>query len=93
MITSLFPTCYRSPLVVGLLSILWPCDFARACTNIIVGRNASADGSVMLTYSVDGIGLGNLHVLAGREAPDPDVEDAVEADWKGPTYRVVGYLN
>lgn len=93
MITSLFPTCYRSPLVVGLLSILWPCDFARACTNIIVGRNASADGSVMLTYSVDGIGIGNLHVIAGREAPDPDVEDAVEADWKGPTYRVVGYLN
>ena len=87
------PVCHRHLLILSLLSILWASDSARACTNIIVGRDASADGSVMLTYSVDGVGIGNLHVIAGREAPDPEVEDAVEADWKGPTFRVVGYLN
>ncbi|NRB28199.1 MAG: C69 family dipeptidase, partial [Roseibacillus sp.] len=87
------PVCHRHLLILSLLSILWASDSARACTNIIVGRDASADGSVMLTYSVDGVGIGNLHVIAGREVPDPEVEDAVEADWKGPTFRVVGYLN
>ena len=93
MMTYLSPVCHRHLLILSLLSILWASDSPRACTNIIVGRDASADGSVMLTYSVDGVGIGNLHVIAGREAPDPEVEDAVEADWKGPTFRVVGYLN
>ena len=31
--------------------------YASACTNFIVGKNASADGSVFCTYSADSYGL------------------------------------
>ena len=30
---------------------------AFACTNLIVGKKASADGSVMCTYNCDGFGF------------------------------------
>jgi dipeptidase len=93
MIDRLFPLCFRHLLILSLPGILWAWDAAQGCTNIIVGRGASADGSVMVTYSVDGVGVGNLHIIAGRERADPGVKDAVEADWEGPTFRVVGYLN
>ena len=33
---------------------------ADACTNILVSRGASADGSVFVTFSVDGTGAGQL---------------------------------
>ncbi|MCH2059656.1 MAG: C69 family dipeptidase [Verrucomicrobiales bacterium] len=79
--------------ILSLAGIFLALDTAGGCTNILVARGASADGSVMVTYSVDGVGVGNLHVIAGREEVDPEVKDAVEADWKGPTFRVVGYLN
>jgi hypothetical protein len=42
------PPCHRHLLILSLLSMLWASDSARACNNIIVGRDASADGSVML---------------------------------------------
>ena len=64
-----------------------------ACTNIVVGRDASADGSVMLTYSVDGVGVGNFGIIPARDSVDPSVKDPVETEWKNPTYRVVGYMN
>ena len=43
---------------------------AGACTNLIVGKKASADGSVMCTYNCDGFGFsGSLfHSPAGRHA-------------------------
>ncbi|MFP6658899.1 MAG: C69 family dipeptidase, partial [Pirellulales bacterium] len=91
--TQPIPDRRRHLLIVGLLGTLGICDLAVACTNIVVGRGASADGSVMVTYSVDGVGVGNMGVIAAREAADLDAKDPVEADWKNPTYRVVGYLN
>ncbi len=41
---------------------------APACTNLIVGRNASADGSVIVSYAADSYGLyGELyHYPASR---------------------------
>ena len=93
MITRLFQSSSRYLLILGLPAILWAWEVAGGCTNIIVGRGASVDGSVMITYSVDGVGVGNLHIIAGRERVEPNVKDAVEADWEGPTFRVVGYLN
>ena len=76
---------------------------AVACTNLIVGKKASADGSVMCTYNCDGFGFsGSLfHSPAGRHAPDEQI--AIHG-W-GPahegqfvkqveyTYNVVGLMN
>ncbi len=76
---------------------------AMACTNLIVGKKASVDGSVMCTYNCDGFGFsGSLfYSPAGRHAkgekiaihgwgpqhPDRFVEQ-VEY-----TYNVVGLMN
>jgi len=76
---------------------------AVACTNLIVGKKASADGSVMCTYNCDGFGFsGSLfYSPAGRH--DPDEQIAIHG-W-GPahegqfvkqveyTYNVVGLMN
>ena len=41
-----------------------------ACTNILVTKGASADGSVMITYSADAAFLPRLiHVPGGDHAP------------------------
>ena len=76
---------------------------AVACTNLIIGKKASADGSVMCTYNCDGFGFsGSLfHSPAGRHAPDEQI--AIHG-W-GPahegqfvkqveyTYNMVGLMN
>ena len=78
-------------------------DYASACTNLIVGKKASKDGSVMCTYNCDGFGFsGSLfYSPAGRHAPDEKI--AIHG-W-GPqhegrfvkqveyTYNVVGLMN
>ena len=76
---------------------------AMACTNLIVGKKASADGSVICTYNCDGFGFaGSLfHTPAGRHTPGEKI--AIHG-W-GPshndqfveqveyTYNVVGFTN
>ena len=76
---------------------------AVACTNLIVGKKASKDGSVMCTYNCDGFGFsGSLfHSPAGRHAPGEQI--AIHG-W-GPqhegqfvtqveyTYNIVGLMN
>ena len=44
---------------------------SHSCTNLIVGKKASADGSVMCTYNCDGFGFaGSLfHTPGGRHTP------------------------
>ena len=74
-----------------------------ACTNLIVGKKASADGSVMCTYNCDGFGFsGSLsYSPAGRHAEDELI--AIHG-WGPPhegqyvkqvpfTYNVVGLMN
>ena len=68
---------------------------ASACTNLIVGKKASADGSVMCTYNCDGFGFsGSLfYSPAGRHAPGEKI--AIHG-W-GPTHEgryvdQVGYI-
>ena len=39
-----------------LFAMLIVGTYAMACTNFIVGRNASADGSVFVTYNADSYG-------------------------------------
>ena len=42
--------------------------YAQACTNFIVGKDASADGSVFTTYNADDYGMfiGLCHFPAGK---------------------------
>ncbi|MDE6183565.1 MAG: C69 family dipeptidase [Rikenellaceae bacterium] len=47
-------------LAAAITAMLLPASFADACTNIIVTKGASKDGSVMVTYSADS------HVLYGE---------------------------
>ena len=74
-----------------------------ACTNLIVGRLASVDGSVMCSYNCDGFGFASPlnWSAAGRHAPgemlairgwgpDAPVHYVKQADY---TYGVVGLMN
>ena len=76
---------------------------ALACTNLIVGKKASVDGSVMCTYNCDGFGFsGSLsYSPSGRHEPG----ELIEIRGWGPshkgryvkqveyTYNVVGLMN
>lgn len=55
--------------IISLLTFLTP--VANACTNLIVGKKASTDGSVMCSYNCDGFGFsGSLfYSPAGRHTP------------------------
>ena len=76
---------------------------AMACTNLIVGKKASADGSVMCSYNCDGFGFsGSLfYSPAGRHAPGEQIaihgwgpahpgRFVAQVDY---TYNVVGLMN
>lgn len=76
---------------------------AWACTNLIVGKKASADGSVMCTYNCDGFGFsGSLfHSPAGQHAPGEKIaihgwgptHEGEYVDQVLYTYNVVGLMN
>ena len=86
-----------------LLAVAAIAGQGRTCTNLIVGKKASADGSVMCTYNCDGFGFaGSLfHNPAARHTPGEPI--AIHG-W-GPsheglyvrqveyTYNVVGFMN
>ncbi len=88
-------------LLTALLTLVTAAGFA--CTNLIVGKLASADGSVMCTYNCDSFGF--LQPLdwfaAGKHAPgemiavrgwgpQSPVHYIAQADY---TYGVVGLMN
>lgn len=76
---------------------------ALACTNFIVGKKASADGSVMCTYSADDYGmfLGLCHYPVGKHAKGEMLQiydwDTKEYHGQIPqaaeTYNVIGNIN
>lgn len=97
--------CTRLNLAAGLTTalivlIVLP-SAARACTNILVTKGASADGSVMITYTNDG----RFHPhLQHRPAADHEPGSVLEIrDWGGTlrgeipqldhTFSVVGLMN
>ena len=76
---------------------------AMACTNLIVGKKASKDGSVMCTYNCDGFGFaGSLfHTPGGRHekgekiaihgwGPQHEGQYVEQVEY---TYNVVGFMN
>ncbi|NTW31128.1 MAG: dipeptidase, partial [Bacteroidetes bacterium] len=78
-------------------------NFSKACTNILVSKGASVDGSVMITYNADAGGF--MEPLYYAEAKDWGAKDSLEVyDWDSGrflgkikqvahTYRVVGNMN
>lgn len=86
-----------------LLSFLSSALQAEACTNLIVGKKASADGSVICTYNCDGFGFaGSLfHTPVGRHTPGEKIaihgwgpsHDDQFVEQVEYTYNVVGFMN
>lgn len=76
---------------------------APACTNLIVGRNASADGSVIVSYAADSYGLyGELYHYPASRHKKGEMMDIHEWDtgrYLGQipqarqTYNVIGNMN
>jgi dipeptidase len=89
--------------LISLTLLLTSAVYALACTNLIVGKKASADGSVMCTYNCDGFGFsGSLfYSPAGKHEPG----ELIAIHGWGPqhndrfvkqveyTYNVVGLMN
>lgn len=76
---------------------------ATACTNFIVGKDASTDGSVMVTYNADSYGMyGNMFRHVGGTHAKGEMRDIYDWDsnqYHGQiaqaerTYNVVGQIN
>ena len=83
-----------------LMAALTPAD---ACTNLVVGKKASVDGSVICTYNCDGFGFASSlsYSAPGKHAPgemiaihgwgpNTQVHYIPQAEY---TYGVVGLMN
>ena len=92
----------KKTLLTILLSLLTVAGFA--CTNLIVGKKASVDGSVMCTYNCDGFGFASSLSWspAGRHAPGemialrgfgPFAREPHYISQVDYTYGVVGLMN
>ncbi len=74
-----------------------------ACTNFLVGKNASADGSTMISYAADSYGMyGFLHFSPAADWAEGAMREVTDWDTGRPlgsipqvahTYKVVGNMN
>ena len=88
--------------VVAILGALCATD-ANACTNLIAGKGATTDGSVMMSYSADSHNLfGFLHHSPAARHPKGAMRKITDWDTGKPlgeipqvaeTYNVVGNMN
>ena len=78
--------------------------FSDACTNIIVGKDASTDGSVICTYNCDTFGYAGWLTQSPAGVHEPGEKIAIRDFWHPGeirgyvdqvpyTYQVVGYMN
>ena len=75
----------------------------KACTNFLVGRQASADGSTIISYAADSYGMyGFLHFAPAADWSEGAVREIKDWDTGRPlgsipqvphTYKVVGNMN
>ena len=91
----------RKHILLAILLIM--ATAASACTNFIVGKGASVDGSVMCTYNADDYGMfiGLAHYAAGTH-PKGTMRKIIDWDTKKyhgeipeapQTYNVIGNIN
>jgi dipeptidase len=90
-------------LILILLTGFLPEQITNACTNFIITKGATKDGSVMITYSADSHVLyGELYYWPARDWPKGAMADIYEWDTgkylgkipqKEHTYSVVGNMN
>ena len=88
-------------LSLGVLLAAWTAAFA--CTNFIVGKDASADGSTMISYAADSYSFyGYLHFAPAADHPAGSMREVINWDNGKPlcsipevphTYNVVGNTN
>ena len=87
---------------VLIMALLLPMA-AFACTNFLVGKDASADGSTMISYAADSYGMyGYLHFVPAADHPKGAMREVKDWDTGRPqlsipevahTYTVVGNMN
>lgn len=92
----------KSFLLVAIAMILLPLE-ALACTNFLVGKDASVDGSTMISYAADSYGMfGFLHFAPAQDWPEGAMREVKDWDTGRPqgsipqvahTYSVVGNMN
>ena len=93
-------------LVAGLSAMIMAVSFpleTSACTNFLVGKNASSDGSTIISYAADSYGMfGFLHFVPAADHPEGAMRDVQDWDTGRPlgqipqiahTYSVVGNTN
>lgn len=93
----------RFSIVVLACAVAFSCPSGKACTNVLVTRGASADGSNMISYAADSHALfGELYYKAHDLHLESEVRDVVEWDTGRPlgsipqatgTYTRVGNIN
>jgi len=90
-------------ILLSLISFILPEQFANGCTNFIISKGATKDGSVMITYSADSHVLyGELYFWPAKDWPAGTMVNVYEWDTgkfmgkipqKSHTYSVVGNMN
>ena len=83
--------------------ILIPYSYVYSCTNFLVGKDASVDGSTMISYAADSYGMfGFLHFSPAADYPEGAMREVKDWDTGRPqgsipqvahTYSVVGNMN
>lgn len=90
-------------LCASIVLFFFSTQSGKACTNLIVGKKASKDGSVIVTYNADDYGMfGYLHYLPAAKHPAGSKRKIIDGDTNhyhgdidevSETYRVVGNVN
>ena len=90
-------------ITIASVLLVYATTAALACTNVIVGKNASTTGAVMCSYSADSYGMfGQLNFIpAAKHAPGEmyEIYDYDSNEHRGSipqvaeTYNVVGHIN
>lgn len=92
--------------VAALSAVLIASSFpleTQACTNFLVGKDASVDGSTMISYAADSYGMfGFLHFAPAADWPEGAMREVKDWDTGRPqgsitqvphTYTVIGNMN
>ena len=93
---------FAAALAAIFIAALLPVE-AIACTNFLVGKEASADGSTIVSYAADSYGMfGFLHFAPAADWPEGAVREVFDWDTGRPqgtipqvphTYTVIGNMN